>query len=152
MFRRSSCSLAINRASMVLPTPTSSAISIRMVCNRKDIISGTIWYDRGRNESFASDRNGPAPLRNDSREASCRSRVVVMSPKSATVGLGNVVSSGWSPSKSSGRKIPVISSSEPPSGLTTKSSGSFDGSTTQSRPRRDTSLPGVNVVMFNEPC
>jgi hypothetical protein len=60
-------------ASMVLPTPTSSAINIRMGSNRRAMSNGTNWYVRGRIETRPRERSGVAPSRRV-RRAACQSR------------------------------------------------------------------------------
>ena len=96
----SSVSRAIIAASMVLPTPTSSAMSRRTGLWRSAIASGTNWYGRGTTDTRPMERKGPAPLRRRNLAAS-RSRAAP--PKSpALSGSGGAYSAGFAAFGSSG--------------------------------------------------
>ena len=136
---RSTSSRAIIPASIVLPTPTSSAMRRRTGSSRSAMISGTNWYGRGLNERRPAHRNGAALLRSNNRAASKRIRLAVGSP--TTSGFGGEKDVDFRSPCSNGRNRPTDASSEPVTGLTLKTSPSSEGRTIQSLSRARTRLP-----------
>ncbi len=138
-----SSSAATSPASIVLPMPTSSAISSRTTSSRNAMSSGTSWYGRGSTASAARDRNGPAVARNPIRKAVRSSPALTASPTSSGDGKGNEAgSTGSRPGKT-----PATSLGPPPSGRSTRKSSSEAGRTTHSRPRARTSDPAAYALM-----
>ena len=90
---RSSSSRAISPASIVLPIPTSSAMSSLTGSSRRAIISGTSWNGLGRTLIRPNERKGPAPLRKVRRVASLSNRPEVWSPVRFMSGSGKTADS-----------------------------------------------------------
>ena len=110
----SSSSRATKPASMVFPTPTSSAMSMRTGFIFRDIAKGTYWYGRGAKATLPTDRNGPAPALRFRRKA-LRSRLAPeRSPAHSGAGLG--YADGLIASGSMRVYMPILSSSEPSAG------------------------------------
>lgn len=149
MSPRSISSRAISAASMVFPTPTSSAMSSRTVSCLSAISSGTNWYARGVTEICPNPRKGPAPRLIESSSASRSSRAPSCPERCFGDGCGNVAS--VTGTGSIARLSQVVSSSEPESGLTLIVSAVLPVSTIHSRPRARTRLPGENVVVISVP-
>src|SRR6266699_4376490 len=90
----------------------------------------------------ANERNGPALERKPSRTASRSRRHERSSPRCAGSGRSKVAGS----TRSSGIKIPVTSSSLPPSGRRINICSPDSGSTTHSLPRALTSEPTAKFI------
>ncbi len=142
MSPRSSNSRAMRAASMVLPMPTSSAISSRTGSSFNAMSRGTSWYARGSIAIWPKLLKGPAPRRNDRTSASRSSRAA--SWPAFCVGCGQGKDASTTGSASSARWMNVWSSSEPETGRTRSTSASLPARTIHSRPRARTRLPGLH--------